>query len=84
LLSDEPKVGAGLYEVHVKTLIASSEVITEAVASKVFEIDAPPVFARQVGSKVVLSLRRPLADSCDVLANVGRQDVYMLVIPGRV
>jgi hypothetical protein len=74
---------AHLNEVHVETLVAST-IFAQAFASKVLKINPPPVIARQVSCKLVLRDRRPLADSRDVVPDLGRQAVYMLVIPGRV
>ena len=61
--------------------MVSSTIFAKAVASKIFEIYAPALFVRRVGSKIVLGPGGPPADSSDVLLDLNRQIANMMGIP---
>jgi hypothetical protein len=71
----ETKPRAYLNEVNVQTLI-SSTIFAQAIASKIFKVYSPALFARRVGCKV-----RSFADSSNVLSDLSGQIVYMTRIP---
>lgn len=81
LFPDKPELRSNGDEVDIETLV-SPTILTQAVASKVFKVDAPALFVRRVGCKVMLGAGRPLANSGDVLPDFGGQAVYVIGIPG--
>ena len=72
VLSCQSKVRIHRNEVHVKALIASTEIAAQPLTSKIFEIYPPALFLRVIGCEVVLGLRRSLADFSYVLPNIRR------------
>jgi hypothetical protein len=68
-------------EVNVETLV-SSAILTQAIASKIFKVYAPALFMRRVRCKVMLGVRRPFANSGDILPDISGQAVYVFRIPG--
>ncbi|MBR1088550.1 hypothetical protein JQ621_13850 [Bradyrhizobium manausense] len=64
-------------EINVQTLVAATK-RTQALAVQIFEVDAPSPFRRQVGRKVVLGARAPLANAGNILPDFGRKDVDVL------
>jgi len=80
VLSGEPETRADSNKVYIQTLI-SSTIFAQTVASKVFEIYPPTLLMRRVGCKIILSARRPLADSSNILPDFGGQIVDMMGIP---
>ena len=81
LLAGEPKMRAHRNEVNVQTLVSSTIVVAQAIASKIFKVYAPALFVRRVGCKIMLGAGRPLADSSDVLSDLSGQIVYMMRVP---
>ena len=82
LLAGEPKMRVHRHEVNVQTLVSSTIVVGQAIASKIFKVYAPTLFVRRVGGKIMLGGGRPLADSSDVLSDLSGQIVYMMRVPG--
>jgi hypothetical protein len=61
--------------------LISSTIFAQAIASKIFKVYSPALFARRVGCKVMLGAGRPFADSSDVLSDLSGQMVHMTRIP---
>ena len=82
LLAGEPKMRVHRHEVNVQTLVSSTIIVGQAIASKIFKVYAPTLFVRRVDGKIMLGGGRPLADSSDVLSDLSGQIVYMMRVPG--
>jgi hypothetical protein len=81
VLADKPKTRAFSNKVDVQTLVSSPIFRRPTIALQIFEVYSPALFVRRVGSKIMLGARRPLADSYDVLLDVGRQGIYVIPVP---
>jgi hypothetical protein len=81
VLADKPKTRALGNKVDVQTLVSSPIFRGPTIALQIFEVYSPAFFVRRVGRKIMLGARRRLADSYDVLLDVGRQGIYVIPIP---
>jgi len=61
--------------------LISSTIFAQAIASKVFKVYSPALFARRVGCKVMLGAGRSFADSSDVVSDLSGESIYMMRIP---
>jgi hypothetical protein len=80
LLRGETNPRAYFNEIHVQAL-TSSTIFAKALASKIFKVYSPALFARRVGREVMLGARRPGAEASDVSLDLNGQSVYMMGIP---
>lgn len=67
-------------EVNVEALAPSTK-FAQATALQILEVYPPALLLQIVGCEIMLGLRRPLANSCNVLPDLGRKRVYVLRVP---